>query len=496
VRSRPGTSPEDHQTTASGTGESGHSRLSGPLALTLVIAAHPHDPSRVGDLAIVPSDGSTVILGRGAPDDEPRMRLFRARPDRLEPAPPLTSPGLSRRQLELRFAQRTIGVRNVGRCPLRVNGMTCEAGSVSAGDTLSFRQELVLLCVERTVCPAPLRYWKTSEPHAFGAPDSAGIVGESPAIWRLRDEIAFAAMSGQHVLLVGQSGTGKELAARAVRDLSSRKGRPLVARNAATFPAGLIDAEMFGNVKNYPNPGMADRPGLIGQADGGFVFLDEIGELPADLQSHLLRVLDAGGEYQRLGESKTRRSDFRLLAATNRDPADLRQDLLARFAIRIELPPLSERREDIPLLTRHLLLGAAERTPELVGRFFARTPDGEMVPKIDAKFIDALLRCDYPGNARDLQTLLWKAIAASDGDLIAYCEAALDDQHKEAKARGGDGSRSRRASQTAPTDQEIRDALQREGGSVAQAAKALGLSSRYTLYRMLAKLRLTVDGSD
>ena len=117
-------------------------------------------------------------------------------------------------------------------------------------------------------------------------------------------------------MLLGETGTGKELAARAVHRFSTRADRPLVARNAATMPAGLIDAELFGNARNYPNPGMAERPGLVGQADGGFLFLDEIGELPSELQAHLLRVLDAGGEYQRLGESRVRRSDFRLLAAT------------------------------------------------------------------------------------------------------------------------------------------------------------------------------------
>ena len=139
-------------------------------------------------------------------------------------------------------------------------------------------------------------------------------------------------------LLLGESGTGKELAARAVHQLSQRGRQQFVARNAATLPAGLIDAELFGNAKNYPNPGMPERRGLIGEADGGSLFLDEIGELPVELQAHLLRVLDGDGEYQRLGEGVARRSNFRLIAATNRDPSTLKHDLAARFTARIELP--------------------------------------------------------------------------------------------------------------------------------------------------------------
>src|SRR5262249_4513267 len=151
----------------------------------------------------------------------------------------------------------------------------------------------------------------------FGAPDPHGILGESPAAWALREHLSLAAHSGQHILLLGQSGTGKELAARAIHALSPRRDKPFIARNAATFPEGLVDAELFGTAKGYPNAGSPERPGLIAEADGGTLFLDEIGELPAHLSSHLLRVLDRGGEYQRLGESRVRRSDLRVVAATN-----------------------------------------------------------------------------------------------------------------------------------------------------------------------------------
>src|SRR5262249_38405316 len=190
---------------------------------------------------------------------------------------------------------------------------------------------------------------------AFGAADTHGIVGESPAAWALRDTVAFAARSVGHVLIHGESGVGKELVARAIHALSARRARPLGARNAATFPEALVDAELFGNAKNYPNPGMIEREGVVGEADGSTLFLDEIGELPAALQAHLLRVLDRGGEYQRLGEPRVRRADLRVVAATNRSIDELKHDLAARLTLRVEVPSLADRREDIPLLARHLL---------------------------------------------------------------------------------------------------------------------------------------------
>jgi two-component system, NtrC family, response regulator HydG len=486
---------DDGGTTRSSSGtEPSGAQLALPVVSVFVIAWCREEPERVGELAILPT-GADVVLGRGAPDSEPRMRFFRPLPGRLEPTAPLSSRGLSRRQLEVRPGADQIGVRRVGRCPMRINGVECDEGLVSPGDTVAFRQELGLLCVHRPACPQPLRHFSPDAANAFGGADTLGILGESPAVWLLRDELAFAAKSGRHVLLVGESGTGKELAARAIHRLSSRAERPLVARNAATLPVSLMDAEMFGNLKNYPNPGMSDRLGLVGQADGGFLFLDEIGELPAELQSHLLRVLDSGGEYQRLGESTSRRSDFCLLAATNRDPADLRADLVARLTVKVELPPLSERREDIPLLARHLVLKAASESPDLAKRFTETTPQGLANAKVDSKLVEALLRRDYLGNVRELEAVLWQAMGASDGDFVAYHAAALASETQK-----GPGNTERpdampgRARNREPSEQEIREALASATGNVARAAKELGLSSRYALYRRMVKLGIEVNG--
>jgi two-component system nitrogen regulation response regulator GlnG/two-component system response regulator HydG len=233
----------------------------------------------------------------------------------------------------------------------------------------------------------------------------------------------------------------------------------------------------------------------VGQADGGFLFLDEIGELSAELQSHLLRVLDSGGEYQRLGESTSRRSDFCLLAATNRDPADLRADLVARLTVKVELPPLSERREDIPLLVRHLVLKAASESPDLAKRFTETTPQGVVNAKVDSKLVDALLRRNYVGNVRELEAVLWKAMGASDGDFVAYHDTALANETQKAP---GNTERpdavTGRSRNREPSEQEIRAALTRATGNVARASKELGLSSRYALYRRMVKLGIELSG--
>src|SRR5260370_9989462 len=154
---------------------------------------------------------------------------------------------------------------------------------------------------------------------------------------------------------------------------------------------------------------MPERPGLVGQADGGTLFLDEIAELPQEQQGHLLRLLDMGGEYQRLGEATTRRSDLRLIGATNRDASALKHDLRARLTSVVELTTLASRREDIPLLARHLLLRAAQQSPEVAGRFVDRGVAGRPFVRFAPAFIDYPLPQEFPPKPRQLEAPLWKA---------------------------------------------------------------------------------------
>jgi hypothetical protein len=327
--------------------------------------------------------------------------------------------------------------------------------------------------------------------HPFGDADLFGLVGESSSMWDLRRQVALMAGQGTHVLILGASGTGRELVARAIHARSSRRNRPMISRNAATFPEGLIDAELFGNMRNYPNPGMPERPGLMGEADGSILFPDEFAELPIALQAHLLRVMDEG-EYQRLGEATTRRSSFRLIAATNRPERFLKDDIRARLKTRLRLRGLNERREDIPLLVRHLLRRHAVHDPAVAQRFFlGGTPKGE--PRISPALMSALVSHHYRTHVRELEGLLLRALLDSPGRYIDLTPevrqeleigdapvAGLTERSRPASPTGGGGSatsrgrgESRRVSPASGRAGGAR-ASGRWGGEEALASRAPG----------------------
>ncbi|MEO0604206.1 MAG: sigma 54-interacting transcriptional regulator, partial [Myxococcota bacterium] len=356
--------------------------------LGLSVAWSLAEPDRVGQVVMVP-DGSTIEIGRG--EDMARFGVFR--PGGVQPGPALTGRMLSRRQLVVTARTGQLDVRNSGSCALLAGGVRVAQATLDVGDVIELDRQLVLVAIRRFPIPEPL----TALP--LGAPDANGLVGESAAMWRVRAQVAFLARRHEPVLITGPSGTGKELAARAIHDRSSRTRGPWVARNAATLPATLIDAELFGNARNYPNAGMPDRPGLVGAAHEGSLFLDEIGELPEALQAHLLRVIDRDGTYQRLGEARERRSNFRFLAATNRDPGALKHDFVSRLTLSLALPGLDERREDIPLLVAHLLSSARD-DPDTAERLF----DGAHA-RMTPSFVVALLRHRYTTHVRELEQL-------------------------------------------------------------------------------------------
>ena len=244
------------------------------------------------------------------------------------------------------------------------------------------------------------------------------------------------------------------------------------------MPDTLIDAELFGNAKNYPNAGMPERAGLIGEADNSTLFLDEIGDLAEKSQVHLLRVLDASGEYQRLGEAKTRRSSFRLVAATNREASSLKHDFLARFVHRIEIPGLPERRSDIPLILTQLLRNIAQKNPAIADRFFERRNGALAEPRLVPDFVRGLLRHPFTHHVRELERVVWLAIGTATGDYIGVTEAVEGELKSSASS----------AVETAEIDREtLEKALVDNNRSPTKAAKALGLKNRYVLIRLLKK---------
>lgn len=453
------------------------------VVVALVIVKSRDEPWRVGEIAVAPGEGESVVLGRGAGDTaEPRMRFFRARPSGLAPTAPLAGTAISRRQLQVTRGPRGVTFTRLGRLPLYRRGEEVDTFDALPGEVVEIGDSLSLFVVERPLFPAPLRHFPSTSQGEFGRADAFGMVGESTAAWRLRERVAFAAKAGTHVLLSGPSGSGKELAAAAIHALSSRKGQPFVSRNAATLPAGLFDAELFGHAKNYPNPGMPAREGLVGHAGDGTLFLDEIGELSEDLQAHLLRWMDSGGEYQRLGEGSSRTSRARLVAATNRAPESLKHDVLARFGSRIPLPGFEVRREDLPLLLRERTIAIARKSPELAARFVYRGSDGAEHVRVGARLLRAVLSEPLPGNARDLETLVWKAIEESPGDELDLAGSAA--------TRGRPARTPSATSSEALSREDVLRALEANGKSVTRAARALGLSSRFALYRLMEKYEI------
>jgi transcriptional regulator with GAF, ATPase, and Fis domain len=232
------------------------------------------------------------------------------------------------------------------------------------------------------------------------------ILTQSETFKRVLGSVEQVASTDATVLILGESGTGKELLARAIHSISPRCERPLVKVNCAALPANLIESELFGHVKGAYTGAVATKPGRFALADGGTIFLDEIGDLPLELQSKLLRVLQEG-EFEALGDTKTTRVNVRVIAATNRDldeavaMGDFRKDLFYRLNVfPIVLPALRERKEDIPLLVRHF-----------VDRYTGKM--GKQIDEIPQALIDALGRYHWPGNVRELENIIERAVIVS-----------------------------------------------------------------------------------
>lgn len=237
------------------------------------------------------------------------------------------------------------------------------------------------------------------------------IIGESPTLEAVLDGVKRVAPTSSTVLIQGETGTGKELIARAIHNISPRCGRPFIKLNCAAIPLDLLESELFGHERGAFTGAIAQKLGRFELADKGTLFLDEVGDIPPQLQPKLLRILQEQ-EFERLGSSQTHRVDVRLVAATHRDLAEMvrngqfRSDLYFRLNVfPVQLPPLRERREDIPALVTHFV--------ELLARRIGRPID-----HIPAETMSALSSYDWPGNIRELQNLIERAVILSvDGVL-------------------------------------------------------------------------------
>jgi formate hydrogenlyase transcriptional activator len=240
----------------------------------------------------------------------------------------------------------------------------------------------------------------------------AQIVGKSASLRRVLKHVETVAPTDSTVLIYGDTGTGKELIARAIHDLSPRRSKPFVKLNCAAIPMGLLESELFGHEKGAFTGAIAQRIGRFEVANGGTIFLDEIGEIPLELQTKLLRVLQER-EFERLGSSRTLRTDARLIAATNRDleamvaEQKFRSDLFFRLNVfPVHVPPLRERQGDIPLLVRHFTQQFSRRMNRVI----------ETIP---SAAMDALCRYHWPGNIRELQNVIERAVIISSGPVLS-----------------------------------------------------------------------------
>lgn len=237
------------------------------------------------------------------------------------------------------------------------------------------------------------------------------IIGESEALRQVLDQVTIVSSSGATVLILGETGTGKELIARAIHRLSNRKREPFIKVNCAAIPTGLLESELFGHEKGAFTGAVTQKVGRLELAHGGTLFLDEVGEIPQELQPKLLRVLQ-DHEFERLGSNRTIRVDVRLVAATNRELGRevmenrFRRDLYYRLSVfPIQMPPLRERKEDIPILIRHFVHKFALHMNRKI----------EIVP---IETIKKLSEWTWPGNVRELENLMERSVILSDGNVL------------------------------------------------------------------------------
>jgi len=304
------------------------------------------------------------------------------------------------------------------------------------------------------------------------------FVGTSPAAQAVRAAARQAGESALPVLLAGETGTGKEILARAIHAASERSKRPFVALNCAHFPEALLESELFGHARGAFTGATDLKPGLVESADGGTLFLDEVADMPLALQAALLRFLEFG-EFRRLGETEVRHARVGVIAATHRDLDEqvrsgaFRSDLLYRLdVIRVSIPPLRERLEDLPQLVSY----CSERTAQRLG-----------VPplRISAEALDALARYDFPGNVRELENEIERLYVVLKQEELVTPDAF---SAKVAAGRAASGSGYAEAVREFKT-QLIQKALREAGGNRARAAQRLGLH-RSNLLRTIKSLSL------
>jgi PAS domain S-box-containing protein len=316
------------------------------------------------------------------------------------------------------------------------------------------------------------------------------LVGKSPAMQQVFDLIEMAAASTATVLITGETGTGKELAARTIHNRSARNGGPLVNVNCSALPESLLESELFGHAKGAFTGAIKDKAGRFEIADGGTLFLDEIGDLTPFIQVKLLRFLQER-EFERVGENQTRKADVRIIAATNRDLRSLvvsgsfREDLYYRLKVfPVHLPPLRERKEDLGLLIRHFIAKFREST-------------GKEISRLKSEAAITMMDYCWPGNIRELENAIEHAFVTCRGDEIGIFDLPLEIRHVELRLTpcppAGGTQTLPDSTDSVKYEELTRDrlvaALAAKGGNRGETARGLGID-RSTLWRHMKRLGL------
>ena len=300
------------------------------------------------------------------------------------------------------------------------------------------------------------------------------ILGESPAI---KQAIALAekvAVTDTTVLLLGETGTGKEVFAQSIHQQSSRQNRSFVAVNCSAFSKEILESELFGHKAGAFTGAVKDKKGLFEEANEGSIFLDEIGEMPVELQAKLLRVLEAG-EFIKVGDTKTLKVNVRIIAATNRDlqkeieAGHFRSDLFYRLSVfQIVLPALRERAKDIPALAKHF-----------TAMFAAKT--NKAIPALQQEYVDALQHYYWPGNIRELKNIIERSVILSDSNLLSVQTLPFEFQNNHTSFSSFDLA--------GVEKQHIQKVLQHTNGNKTEAARLMNIGLT-TLYRKIEEYKI------
>jgi len=400
-------------------------------------------------------------------------------------------PGLSGLDLQQELAKIDVEIPIIfitghGDIPMTVRAM--KAGAIEFL-TKPFRDEDLLNAVDQAINRGrqieqlknkPTEEEKISEDALRSEISFSEIVGQSAVLRRALKEVETVASTDSTVLIYGETGTGKELIARAIHNLSLRRSNPFAKLNCAAIPTGLLESELFGHEKGAFTGAIAQRIGRFELANRGTIFLDEIGDIPLELQPKLLRVLQER-EFERLGSTRTLHTDARLIAATNTDLAEkvnekqFRSDLYYRLNVfPIVVPPLRERREDIPLLVRHFVQKYTQRIKKPIER-------------IPSAAIDALSEYDWPGNVRELEHFIERAVILSPGSELQPPLSELSYQNPpSAIAAAESNSTTLREAEREHIVRTLQDTNWTIGGPAGAAAR-LGMK-RTTLHSLVKRL--------